>query len=117
MPDDFCQIIVEDFLRNSWASVKTLVEALQKFKPEKRNPVTFFKFQNDKRINQTFDGKPLLPSWFGRVHKSAADGGGSTGHNRRATSGSLRKLLLRERVTSTRPSDVAQLCELLKETH
>jgi len=56
MPDDMCQIIVDAFLRESWASVKTIVEALSTFKGEKRNPVTFFKFQNGKRINQTFDG-------------------------------------------------------------
>lgn len=56
MPDDMCQIIVDAFLRESWASVKTIVEALSVFNGEKRNPVTFFKFQNNQRINQTFDG-------------------------------------------------------------
>ena len=56
MPDDNCQIIVDAFLKESWASVKTVVEALSIFKGEKRNPVTFFKFHNNQRINQTFDG-------------------------------------------------------------
>jgi len=56
MTDDFCRIIAEDFLRNSWDTVKTLVDALQKFQPQNRKPVSFFKFNNDQRINQTYDG-------------------------------------------------------------
>ncbi len=60
MTDDFCRIIVEDFLHNSWKSVETLVSALKEFKPENRQPVTLFKFQNNKRINQTFDGNKFF---------------------------------------------------------
>ena len=56
MLDDFCRILVEDFLRNSWVSVKTLVEAQKEFKPQNRKPVSFFKFRNNQRINETFDG-------------------------------------------------------------
>ena len=56
MSEDLCQIIVEAFLKESWSSVKTIVEALQTFKGEKRSPVTFFKFHNNQRINQTFNG-------------------------------------------------------------
>jgi len=56
MSDDFCRSLVEDFLRNSWVSVKTLVEALVAFNGEKRGPVNLFKFQNNHRVNQTFDG-------------------------------------------------------------
>ncbi len=56
MTDDFCCLITEDFLRNSWSTIKTLVEALQKFQPQNRKPVSFFKFKNNQRTNQTFDG-------------------------------------------------------------
>jgi len=56
MQDDLCQTIVDAFLRESWGSVKTTVEATSTFKGEKRNPVTFFKFQNNQRINKTFEG-------------------------------------------------------------
>jgi hypothetical protein len=49
-------MIVEDFLRNSWESVKTLVNALGAFKPQNRKPVSFFKFENGRRVERTFDG-------------------------------------------------------------
>jgi hypothetical protein len=56
MSDDFCRIIVEDFLRSSWDSVKTLSEALQRFSPQNRRAVSFFKFTDNKQVHQTFDG-------------------------------------------------------------
>jgi hypothetical protein len=56
MPDDFCRILVEDFLRSSWVSIKTLVEAQKEFKPQNRKPVSFFKFKNNQRVNETFEG-------------------------------------------------------------
>jgi hypothetical protein len=56
MTEDCCQIIVEDFLRNSWAPVKTLVKALEDFKPSNRRSVTFFRFNEDRRVDETFDG-------------------------------------------------------------
>ena len=56
MSDDFCRVLVEDFLRSSWVSVQTLVEALKKFKAENRKPVNFFKFKSNQRVNQAFDG-------------------------------------------------------------
>jgi hypothetical protein len=56
MAGDLCQVILEDFLHESWISVKTLVEALGAFKPENDKPVSLFKFKNNQRVNQTFDG-------------------------------------------------------------
>jgi hypothetical protein len=56
MSNDFCRMIVDDFLRNSWVSIKTLVEALAVFNGENRGSVNLFKFQNNHRVNQTFDG-------------------------------------------------------------
>jgi hypothetical protein len=56
MPTDFCRMMVEDFLRNSWGTVKILNDSLKEFKPQNRNPVSLFKFNNNQRVNQTFDG-------------------------------------------------------------
>jgi hypothetical protein len=56
MPDDFCRIIVEDFLRSSWGTVKVLVDTLQGFNPQNRKPISFFKFKDNQRLIQTFDG-------------------------------------------------------------
>jgi len=56
LPEDFCRLIVEDFLRHSWTSVQTLVDALKKFQPENRPNVQLFKFQNGKRVDATFEG-------------------------------------------------------------
>ena len=56
MTDDFCSIITEDFLRNSWGTIRTLMGALQTFQPQNRKPVSFFKFKSNKRTNLSFDG-------------------------------------------------------------
>ena len=56
MPEDFCRLIVEDFLRNSWVVVTTLVETLKTFNSDNRKPVQLFKFKNGQRTNLTFDG-------------------------------------------------------------
>ncbi len=56
IPEDFCRMLVEDFVCNSWSSVKAISEALEKFKPENRKAVSLFKFQGGKRTNLTFDG-------------------------------------------------------------
>ncbi len=56
MPNDFCRIIVEDFLRNSSVSLKTLVKTLKEFKPENRKKTVFFKFKDNHRVNQSFEG-------------------------------------------------------------
>jgi hypothetical protein len=49
-------MLVEDFLRNSWASVKTLVETLNTFSPGKRGSVSFFSFRDNHRASLTFNG-------------------------------------------------------------
>lgn len=53
---DLCRMLVDDFLKNSWESVKTLVEEVRGFKPEKRPAVTLFKFENGNRTSRVFDG-------------------------------------------------------------
>jgi hypothetical protein len=57
MPEDLCRILTESFLKSSWPCVTTLVEKLAVFKEENLiRTVSFFKFENGKRINQTFAG-------------------------------------------------------------
>jgi hypothetical protein len=58
MPDDVCQTLVDDFLKSSWQSVKTLVETLKSFKEAetRRKPVSLFQFKNGKKVTRSFDG-------------------------------------------------------------
>ena len=56
MTEDFCQVLVDAFLRSSFASVKVLVETARALEPQNRKPVTFFKFKGDQRANQILEG-------------------------------------------------------------
>jgi len=51
-------MLVEDFLKNSWASVKIIVEKLMGFKEAEtqRKPVSMFRFKDGKKVNQRFEG-------------------------------------------------------------
>ena len=56
MTDDFCRVLVESFLRSSFDSLKVLVEAVEAFNPQNRKPVSFFRFKEHQRTNETLDG-------------------------------------------------------------
>jgi hypothetical protein len=56
MADDLCRILVEDFLQQSFASVKALVNAAKEKKTENRKAVSLFMFKNNHRVNQIFSG-------------------------------------------------------------
>ena len=57
MSEDYCRILLEDFLKNSWNSVKILVENLAGFRAEKRSrQVTLFHFVNGQKMNVQFNG-------------------------------------------------------------
>lgn len=57
MSEDYCKILLEDFLKNSWLSVKVLVEKLSSFKEEKRTKqVTLFHYVNGQKVNVQFEG-------------------------------------------------------------
>ena len=50
MSEDYCRILLEDFLKTSWSSVKVLVEKLRSFKDEKRSrQVTLFHYVNGQK--------------------------------------------------------------------
>ena len=58
MPADLCRILLEDFLKSSWPSVRAIVETLKGFKEEKikRKPVSLFRFKNGQKVNRSFEG-------------------------------------------------------------
>ena len=57
MSEDYCKVLLEDFLKNSWLSVKVLVEKLSSFKEEKRTKqVTLFHYVNGQKVNVQFGG-------------------------------------------------------------
>jgi hypothetical protein len=57
MPDDFCQILLEDFLKSSWSCVKAIVEKLMSPKEENhRKPVSMFRFKNGQKVEMSFEG-------------------------------------------------------------
>src|SRR3990170_7939466 len=57
MSEDLCHMLTENFLKSSWQCVKTIVQALanREEKPS-RNPVTFFRFKNGQKVDETFEG-------------------------------------------------------------
>ena len=57
MSEDYCAFLLEDFLKTSYASVKTLVEGAAAFKKEQHNrEVTLFHFVNGKKVLVPFNG-------------------------------------------------------------
>ena len=56
MEDDYCRILLLDFLKNSWSSIQVLVEKLRTFKEERRNrKVTLFRYVNGQKVNTSFE--------------------------------------------------------------
>jgi hypothetical protein len=58
MVDDVCRTLVEDLLKSSWQSVKTIVGTLKSFQEAetRRKPVALFRFENGKKVTGSFDG-------------------------------------------------------------
>lgn len=56
MSTNLCAVILEDFLKNSWSCVETLVKGLDVFKEEKRKPVVLYWFKNGQKTSVTHDG-------------------------------------------------------------
>jgi hypothetical protein len=56
MPDDLCNMLLEDFLKSSWSCVKAIVKKIMSPKEEKqRKPVSMFRFKNGQKVNQSFE--------------------------------------------------------------
>lgn len=61
MTEDYCKILVEDFLKNSWSSIRVLVEKLGVLKQEQHHrKITMFRFVNGKKVGVQFDGNRLF---------------------------------------------------------
>ena len=57
MPDDFCRMLLEDFLKSSWQCVEAIVEKLMSLKEENhRKPVSMFRFKNGQKVDMSFKG-------------------------------------------------------------
>jgi len=56
LSSNLCGIILEDFIKNSWTCVETLVKELGTFKEERRKPVELYFFKDGQQNNVTFDG-------------------------------------------------------------
>ena len=55
--EDYCGILLSDFLRHSWATIKVLAEKLSAFKAEKRQRhVTLFRYVNGRKVSVPFEG-------------------------------------------------------------
>ena len=56
MHEDYCKILLEDFIKNSWSTVKVMVEKLSSFREEKRSrQVTLFRYVNGQKVNVQFE--------------------------------------------------------------
>jgi hypothetical protein len=57
MHEDYCKILLEAFLKNSWSSVKVLVGKLSSSREEKNNrQITLFHYVNGQKVNVPFEG-------------------------------------------------------------
>jgi len=59
---NLCRILLEDFLKTSWPSVKAIVETFNSFTEEeiKRKPVSLFKFKNGQKVNHIVQGNTFF---------------------------------------------------------
>ena len=57
MPDDICYNLLKDFLKNSWPTIKALVDKASSVKQEKnQRKISLFQFVDGKRVNVPFEG-------------------------------------------------------------
>src|SRR5271157_285888 len=57
MSEDYCRLLLEDYLKSSWSTVKALVERLGMFGQEKRSrQVTLFRYVNGQKVQVQFGG-------------------------------------------------------------
>ena len=57
MSEDYCRLLLEDYLKSSWSTVKVLVEKLGAFGQEKHSrQVTLFRYVNGQKVQVQFGG-------------------------------------------------------------
>jgi len=60
---DYCKVLLEDFIKNSWSTVTVLVERLKDLEPEGCDrTATFFRFASGRKENFKVEGKCFLRS-------------------------------------------------------
>ncbi len=114
MPVDLCRLFVDDFLKNSWNAVKTLVESVAAFKAENRKPVSLFTFTETERINRTFDGSHFFLRGsveYSNPQLTVEEVQGVIGAKMLEVSGNY---FLNYGLREPEQTDFAQICELLK---
>jgi hypothetical protein len=107
-------MFVDDFLKNSWKSVKTLVGALHGFMAENRKPVSLFRFKDAARINETFDGNRFFLRGsveYTNPQLTVEEVQGIIGARMLQVCGNY---FHEHGLHTPAPSDFAQICELLK---
>ncbi|MEM2987924.1 MAG: hypothetical protein QXK26_02640, partial [Candidatus Bathyarchaeia archaeon] len=55
--ENLAKILLEDFLKNSWACIEVLVKELAEFDGDEKREFTFFLFKNGLKHEVKFDGK------------------------------------------------------------
>jgi hypothetical protein len=55
MPSDLSKILVNDFLKNSWPCVETIVRELTTFKGDESRKIDLFRFEKGRKIDSTID--------------------------------------------------------------
>ena len=115
MREDYCKILLEDFLKNSWSSVKVLVGKLSSFRAEKiSRHVTLFHYVNGKKISVPFEGDRFFLRGsveYSNPQLTVEEVQGIIGTHLLEVCGNyFDKYGLHE----PNDSDIAQLCEMLK---
>lgn len=114
MPSDLCRMFVDDFLKNSGGTVKTLAETLKAFKAENRKPVSLLRFKDTTRINEAFDGNHFFLRGsveYTNPQLTVEEVQGIIGTRMLQVCANY---FYEKELRQPEPSDFAQICELLK---
>lgn len=114
MSVDLCRLFVEEFLKHSWNSVKTLVEAATAFKAEGRKTVSLFRFRDNQRADEVFDGDRFFLRGsveYSNPQLTVEEAQGVIGTKLLEVAGNY---FLNYGLHKPDQNDLTQLCELLK---
>lgn len=114
MSVDLCRLFVENFLKHSWNSVKTLVEAAAAFKTEGRKPVSLFRFKDNQRTDEVFNGDRFFLRGsveYSNPQLTVEEAQGVIGTKLLEVAGNY---FLNYGLNKPDQNDLMQLCELLK---
>jgi hypothetical protein len=117
MHEDYCKILLEDFIKNSWSTVKVMVEKLSSFREEKRiRQVTLFRYVNGQKVNVQFEGNRFFlrsSVEYTNPQLTVEEVQGIIGVRLLEVCGNY---FVEYGLHEPNGSDVVQLCEMLKKT-